>query len=237
MLARLEQVELDREAAREAILDDKQKVIKKYNMCELRNSQSVWKATLPLGHKDPEYGKWSPNWQGPFRIHQSLGRGVYRLEDLNGEVAKKTTNASFIKGRNLGLLRQKCTRTNSVHCIRQAPKELAVCTSGIGDIVNADADNKMIILLKLVIVGHMIQIDRKEQQQTRGYCQQTDGEKATKCPKEKIQNVKSSTVFFQLQEISLSYISSISRKKLLPFQLKGSLEHFSLENTLLQLSV
>lgn len=31
MLARLEQVELDREAAREAILDDKQKVIKKYN--------------------------------------------------------------------------------------------------------------------------------------------------------------------------------------------------------------
>lgn len=24
----------------------------------------VWKAILPLDHKDPKYGKWSPNWEG-----------------------------------------------------------------------------------------------------------------------------------------------------------------------------
>ena len=26
----------------------------------------VWKTILPIGLKDPRFGKWSPNWGGPF---------------------------------------------------------------------------------------------------------------------------------------------------------------------------
>ena len=29
----------------------------------------VWKVVLPTGAKDRELGKWSPNWEGPFKLH------------------------------------------------------------------------------------------------------------------------------------------------------------------------
>ena len=32
----------------------------------------VWKIILPIGLKDPRFGKWSPNWEGPFQIHRVL---------------------------------------------------------------------------------------------------------------------------------------------------------------------
>ncbi|CAL2265449.1 unnamed protein product [Prunus armeniaca] len=28
----------------------------------------VWRAILPIGTKDPRFGKFSPNWEGPFII-------------------------------------------------------------------------------------------------------------------------------------------------------------------------
>ncbi|CAL2240751.1 unnamed protein product [Prunus armeniaca] len=28
----------------------------------------VWRAMLPIGTKDPRFGKFSPNWEGPFII-------------------------------------------------------------------------------------------------------------------------------------------------------------------------
>lgn len=57
----------------------------------------VWRAVLPLGSKDPDIGKWSPNWEGPYEIHQVLGKNVYRLRDLTGEVIKRTVNGIFLK--------------------------------------------------------------------------------------------------------------------------------------------
>ncbi|KAI5324062.1 hypothetical protein L3X38_033135 [Prunus dulcis] len=34
----------------------------------------VWKTILPIGSKDLKFGKWSPTWEGPFIIHQILGK-------------------------------------------------------------------------------------------------------------------------------------------------------------------
>ncbi|XP_024156077.1 uncharacterized protein K02A2.6 [Rosa chinensis] len=39
----------------------------------------VWKAVLPIGTKDPRFGKWSPNWEGQFIIDKVLGKGAYYL--------------------------------------------------------------------------------------------------------------------------------------------------------------
>ncbi|CAL2247491.1 unnamed protein product [Prunus armeniaca] len=33
----------------------------------------VWRAMLPIGTKDPPFGKFSPNWEGPFIIERILG--------------------------------------------------------------------------------------------------------------------------------------------------------------------
>ncbi|CAL8169245.1 unnamed protein product [Prunus armeniaca] len=45
----------------------------------------VWRAELPIGTKDPWFGKFSPNWEGPFIIERILGRGALQLRDRDGE--------------------------------------------------------------------------------------------------------------------------------------------------------
>lgn len=35
--------------------------------------------------------------EGPYEIHQALGKNVYRLRDLTGEVVKRTVNGLFLK--------------------------------------------------------------------------------------------------------------------------------------------
>ncbi|CAL8993664.1 unnamed protein product [Prunus brigantina] len=57
----------------------------------------VWKTILPVGSKDPKFGKWSPTWEGPFLVHQVLGKGAYKLSDQNGRVHDATINGRFLK--------------------------------------------------------------------------------------------------------------------------------------------
>nr|XP_048331594.1 uncharacterized protein LOC125422926 [Ziziphus jujuba var. spinosa] len=40
----------------------------------------VWKTILPIGFKDPKYGKWSPAWEGPFTVTKILGKEAYQLQ-------------------------------------------------------------------------------------------------------------------------------------------------------------
>jgi len=42
-------------------------------------------------------GKFSPNWEGPFRISEAMGNGAYRLEHLSGTPVPATWNASHLK--------------------------------------------------------------------------------------------------------------------------------------------
>ena len=37
----------------------------------------VWKVVLPTSSKSRELEKWSPNWEGPFKVHQILPRNAY----------------------------------------------------------------------------------------------------------------------------------------------------------------
>ncbi|CAL9029560.1 unnamed protein product [Prunus brigantina] len=53
----------------------------------------VWKTILPVGSKDPKFGKWSPTWEGPFLVHQVLGKGAYKLSDQNGQVHDAPINS------------------------------------------------------------------------------------------------------------------------------------------------
>lgn len=84
-----------------AILQNKLRIEQQYNRrVKLKTfdlGDLVWRAILPLGSKDPDIGKWSPNWEGPYQIHQVLGKNVYRLRDLKGEVVKGTVNGVFLK--------------------------------------------------------------------------------------------------------------------------------------------
>jgi transposase InsO family protein len=70
----------------EKIKENKAKVAhacnKKVKLKELQVRDLVWEAVLPLGTKDAAYGKWSPNWHGPYRIDQVLPGNAYMLEEF-----------------------------------------------------------------------------------------------------------------------------------------------------------
>ncbi|KAM1184237.1 hypothetical protein ACFX15_013225 [Malus domestica] len=57
----------------------------------------VWQTVLPVGLKDPRFGKWSPNWEGPFIVHKVYGKGAYHLKDRTGVVHKLPINGKFLK--------------------------------------------------------------------------------------------------------------------------------------------
>ena len=52
---------------------------------------------LPIGSKDKELGKLSPNWEGPFKVHQVLPENAYWLSSLEGEPHKRFVNGKYLK--------------------------------------------------------------------------------------------------------------------------------------------
>ena len=57
----------------------------------------VWKVVLPISSKDIELGRWSPNWEGPFKVHQILPGNAYWLSTLEGELYKRFINGKYLK--------------------------------------------------------------------------------------------------------------------------------------------
>ena len=58
----------------------------------------MWKVVLPIGSKDPRFGKWSPNWEGPYVISKVMGKGAYQLYDNNdNQRHSNLINGRFLK--------------------------------------------------------------------------------------------------------------------------------------------
>ena len=72
----------------EKIKENKAKVARAYNkkvrLKEFQIGDLVLEAVLPLRTKDRKYGKWSPNWHGPYKVDQVLPGNAYILEELDG---------------------------------------------------------------------------------------------------------------------------------------------------------
>jgi hypothetical protein len=57
----------------------------------------VWKTILPLRNKDRKFGKWSPSWEGPYRVKQVMSGNAYLLQTLQGKDLPKALNGRFLK--------------------------------------------------------------------------------------------------------------------------------------------
>ena len=57
----------------------------------------VWKTMLPLTRKDQKFGKWSPRWEGPYKITYVISGNTYLLQTLQGEDLPKARNRCFLK--------------------------------------------------------------------------------------------------------------------------------------------
>ncbi|XP_050222312.1 uncharacterized protein LOC126672403 [Mercurialis annua] len=99
----IDTLDLDEErlTALDHIEAQKRRVERAYNKRVKRKTfmvgDIVWKAVLPIGHKDTRLGKWSPNWEGPFIVVNKLTGGAYLLADIDGEEHDRAINGQFLK--------------------------------------------------------------------------------------------------------------------------------------------
>jgi len=70
---------------------------KKVKDKQFHEGKFVWKLILPIGTKDSAYGKWSPNWEGPYRITQCMPSNAYFYEMLEGEEFNRALNGKHFK--------------------------------------------------------------------------------------------------------------------------------------------
>ena len=97
----LEDLHLIRLKALENIEKNKIRVAKYYNSKVrekgFEEGDLVWKIILPIGTKDKVFGKWSPNWEGPFRILKRAPGNAYILKTLQGEEFTRAINGRYLK--------------------------------------------------------------------------------------------------------------------------------------------
>jgi hypothetical protein len=83
MLDRLDEVSNERIKALGEIEWDKLRVAKAYNRKVKEKSfqvrDLVWKTILPIGSTSSKFEKWSPNWEGPYRIKEVITRKSYMI--------------------------------------------------------------------------------------------------------------------------------------------------------------
>nr|ABA97891.1 retrotransposon protein, putative, unclassified [Oryza sativa Japonica Group] len=83
------------------VTKDKERVARHYNKKvvpkDFSEGELVWKLILPIGTRDSKFGKWSPNWEGPFQIYKVVSKGAYMLQGLDGEVYGRALNGKYLK--------------------------------------------------------------------------------------------------------------------------------------------
>ena len=81
MIMELKNIDEERMQALNNLIAQKKKISRIYNKKVKKKSfeegELVWKVILPVGVKDREFGKWSPSWEGPFKIHKVLMGNAY----------------------------------------------------------------------------------------------------------------------------------------------------------------
>jgi len=101
MMDNIDEVTDKRVIALGAIEKDKIMVARAYNKKVKAKSfqvgDLVWKTILPLRNKDRKFGKWSPSWEGPYKVKQVMSGNAYLLQTLQGKDLPKALNGRFLK--------------------------------------------------------------------------------------------------------------------------------------------
>jgi hypothetical protein len=101
MMDELENLHMIRLKASENIEKNKMWVAKYYNkkvnVKQFAEGDLVWKALLPIGTKYSAFGKWSPIWEGPFRVVRCVPGNAYILKTLLGEEFTAAINGRYLK--------------------------------------------------------------------------------------------------------------------------------------------
>ena len=101
MMDNIDEITDKRLKALKEIEKDKLRVARAYNKkVKLKSFQVgdlVWKTILPLGMKSNKFGKWSPSWEGPYKIIKVISGNSYMMETLQGERLPRAINGRYLK--------------------------------------------------------------------------------------------------------------------------------------------
>ena len=101
MMDNIDEVSYKRLQALKEIEKDKLRVARAYNKKVRANSfqvgELVWKTILPLGTKINKFGKWSPSWEGTYKIVKIVFGNSYMMETLQGECLPRAINGRYLK--------------------------------------------------------------------------------------------------------------------------------------------
>ena len=70
---------------------------KKVSAKSFQVGELVWKIMLPLGTKSNKFGKWSPSWEGPYKIVKVIFGNSYMVETMQGERFPMALNGRYLK--------------------------------------------------------------------------------------------------------------------------------------------
>jgi hypothetical protein len=101
MMDNIDEVTNKRLEALEAIEKDKRRVPRAYNkMLKAKSFQVgdlVWKTISPIGSKSNKFGKWSPSWEGPYKVVRVCSGNSYMVEFLQGQQLPRALNGRYLK--------------------------------------------------------------------------------------------------------------------------------------------
>jgi hypothetical protein len=87
--------------ALEEIEKDKRRVARAYNKKVKAKSfqvgDLVWKTILCIGSKSNKFGKWSPSWEGPYKVVRVCSGNYYMVETLQGQRLPRALKGRYLK--------------------------------------------------------------------------------------------------------------------------------------------
>jgi hypothetical protein len=101
MLNRLDEVSDKRVKDLGEIERDKLRVPKAYNKRVKEKlfqvGDLVWKTILPIGSRSNKFGKWYPNWDGPYKTEEVILGNFYRVQSVQGTSLPRALNGEYLK--------------------------------------------------------------------------------------------------------------------------------------------
>ena len=96
MMDNIDEVSDKQMQALKEIEKDKLRVARAYNKKVKAKSFQVGEL-VTLGTKSNKFGKWSPSWEGPYKITKVIYRNSYMVETMQGEHLPRALNGRYLK--------------------------------------------------------------------------------------------------------------------------------------------
>ena len=101
MFDELNELSDERLIALENLIRQKERIARFYNSRvkykSFKINDLVWKVILPMDKNCREYRKWSPKWEGPFKVVRVFSGNAYALVGIDSNLRIKSINGKYLK--------------------------------------------------------------------------------------------------------------------------------------------